>query len=76
MSLLAHVFDEDDALENLEKFTSLNGPKHYGLKPNNSTIVLEKSDEPVQFPEKIQTNDGPVTVFNPGQEIFWKVKKT
>ena len=76
MSLLAHVFDEDDALENLEKFTSLNGPKHYGLKPNNGTIVLEKSDEPVQFPEKIHTNDGPVTVFNPGQEIFWKVKKT
>ena len=40
------------------------------------TITLEKSDEPVQFPEKIHTNDGPVTVFNPGQEIFWKVKKT
>ena len=76
MSLLAHVFDQDDELENLEKFTSLNGPKHYNLKPNNDTITLEKSDEPVQFPEKIHTNDGPVTVFNPGQEIFWKVKKT
>jgi len=73
---LAHVFDQDDELENLEKFTSLNGPKHYNLKPNNDRITLEKSDEPVQFPEKIHTNDGPATVFNPGQEIFWKVKKT
>jgi len=74
MSLLAHVFDEDDALENLEKFTSLNGPKHYGLKPNNGTITLEKSCTPVCFPRKIETKDGPVSVFDPQQEIFWNVK--
>ena len=74
MSLLAHVFDEDGALENLEKFTSLNGPKHYGLKPNNTTITLEKSGTPVCFPSKIETKDGPVSVFDPAQEIFWNVK--
>jgi dihydroorotase len=74
MSLLAQVFDEDGALENLEKFTSLNGPKHYGLKPNNTTITLEKSGTPVCFPSKIETKDGPVSVFDPAQEIFWNVK--
>ncbi|MGL4405474.1 MAG: dihydroorotase, partial [Notoacmeibacter sp.] len=43
MSCLAHVFEQDNALENLEAFTSLNGPAFYKLPVNGDFVTLEKS---------------------------------
>lgn len=71
MSLLAHVFEEDGALDKLEAFASLNGPAFYGLKPNDATLTLTKQDAPVEFADKIETGAGPVTVFQPGFPVFW-----
>ncbi len=71
MPLLAHVFEEESALDHLEAFASLNGPAFYGLKPNEAKLTLTKSDRPTRFPEKIQSDDGPVTVFNPGVPVHW-----
>ncbi|MVA57303.1 dihydroorotase [Agrobacterium vitis] len=76
MSCLAHVFEEDDALERLEAFASLNGPAWYGLQPNDETITLVKRDAPVAFPAKIETGAGPVTVFDPMFPIHWDVEAT
>ena len=73
MSLLAHVFEEEGALDNLEAFTSLNGPEFYGLEPNADTMTLNKRDKPVKFPEKIETGAGPVTVFDPMFDVYWAV---
>ena len=70
---LAHVFEDAGALGNLEAFTSLNGPAFYGLEPNEGKITLTKQDTPVDFPEKIETPAGPVTVFAPGFPLFWRV---
>ncbi|WP_417523869.1 dihydroorotase [Marinovum sp.] len=72
MPLLAHVFEEDGALDKLEGFASLNGPGFYGLPVNDATITLTKGD-PQSFPEKIETEDGPVTVFDPGFPVHWSV---
>ena len=72
MSILAHVFEEDDALDRLEGFASLNGPAFYGLPANTGTITLTKG-APVAYPEKIDTDDGPVTVFDPGYPLNWSV---
>ena len=72
MSLLAHVFEEADALANLEAFTSLNGPAFYGLPVNDSTITLTKTDA-APVPTKIETEDGPVTVFDPGFPVKWQI---
>ena len=72
MSLLAHVFDEENALDKLESFTSLNGPKFYGLPKNADTITLTKG-ETAMFPAKIPTPDGDVTVFDPGFPVHWSV---
>ncbi|GAW36242.1 dihydroorotase [Roseovarius sp. A-2] len=72
MSILAHVFEEEDALDRLEGFTSLNGPAFYGLPPNEARITLTK-DDPVPYPDKIDTGDGPVSVFNPGYALHWRV---
>jgi dihydroorotase len=72
LSILAHVFEEERALDRLESFTSLNGPAFYGLPANDAQITLTKGD-PVTYPDKIETEDGPVTVFNPGFALHWQV---
>ncbi|WP_104019342.1 dihydroorotase [Roseovarius nitratireducens] len=72
LSILAHVFEEEGALDRLEGFTSLNGPAFYGLPPNEARITLTKGD-PVPYPDKIDTGDGPVTVFDPGFPLHWRV---
>jgi len=73
MPCLAQVFEAADALHNLEAFTSLNGPAFYGLAPNATKITLTKQDAPVNFPAKIETGAGPVTVFDPGFPLYWRV---
>ncbi len=76
MSLLAHVFEEEGALDKLEAFASKNGPAYYRLPENKGTLTLVKSSTPTEFPAKIECEDGPVTVFDPGYETFWAVKET
>ena len=73
MACLAHVFEEEGALDKLEGFASLFGPERYDLLPNEDTITLIKEDAPIQYPTKIETGDGPVTVFDPGHPLFWRV---
>ncbi|MBF9055202.1 dihydroorotase [Rhodobacterales bacterium HKCCA1065] len=73
MACLAHVFEEEGALDKLEGFASLFGPARYGLAPNDTIITLVKEDTPVTYPAKIETEDGPVTVFDPGHPLFWRV---
>ncbi|MGR3462227.1 MAG: dihydroorotase [Roseovarius sp.] len=72
LSILAHVFEEEGALDRLEGFTSLNGPAFYGLPPNEARITLTRGD-PVPYPDKIDTGNGPVTVFDPGFPLHWQV---
>jgi dihydroorotase len=73
MSCLAHVFEEEGALDKLEAFTSLNGPAWYGLPVNEETITLRKAAEPISFPDKIETGAGTVTVFDPMFPLHWDV---
>mgnify|MGYP000471760647 CR=1 FL=1 len=72
LSILAHVFEEEGALSRLEGFTSLHGPAFYGLPANEARITLTKGD-PVPYPSRIETGDGPVTVFDPGFALHWRV---
>jgi len=74
LSCLAHVFEEEDALDRLEAFTSLNGPAWYGLAPNEERITLVRRDQPIAFPAKIETGAGPVTVFDPMFKLYWEVE--
>ncbi len=74
MSCLAHVFEQEGALDKLEAFVSLNGPAWYGLQPNETRITLVKRETPVEFPKKIETGAGSVTVFDPMFPVFWDVE--
>ncbi|MDH3659514.1 MAG: dihydroorotase [Alphaproteobacteria bacterium] len=73
LSCLAHVFEEEGALDRLEAFASLNGAAFYGVALNDETITMVKGDKAVQYPDKIETGAGPVTVFDPGFPLFWRV---
>ncbi len=72
LSVLAEVFEREDALDCLEAFTSLNGPSFYGLPVNEDHITLTRGDA-VNYPARIDTQDGPVTVFDPGFPLHWRV---
>ena len=71
MSILAEVFEQDGALDQLERFTSLNGPAFYGLAANTQTMTLTRT--PATYPDHIDTAEGPVTVFDPMMPLNWSV---
>jgi len=73
MATYAKVFEEENALDKLEAFASLNGPKHYGLPPNDETITLEK--RPWVVPEEVKV-DGPderALIYKGGETVDWQV---
>lgn len=72
LSCLAHVFEDAGALDRLEAFVSLNGPRFYSLPPNEGRITLEKGAA-VEWPCRVETGAGPVTVFDPGRALCWRV---
>lgn len=70
---LAHVFEEEGALDRLEGFVSLAGAAFHGMEPSAETITLIREEEPVSYPAQVSTGDGPVTVFDPGFPIHWRI---
>ncbi|WP_209424789.1 dihydroorotase [Pararhodobacter sp. SW119] len=73
MPVLAEVFERAGALDRLEAFVAHHGADFYGLPRNAGQLTLERQDAPVRFPEKIETGAGPVTVFDPGFPVHWRV---
>ncbi|KIC48543.1 dihydroorotase [Tateyamaria sp. ANG-S1] len=72
LPILAQVFEEEGALDQLEAFTSKNGPAFYGLPVNQDTVTLTKTAP--DLPSQIDTAEGPVTVFDPGFDLTWSVQ--
>ena len=50
VEMYTQVFDEMNALNNLEGFLSLNGPKFFGIEPSSEQITLVKKDWQVTDP--------------------------
>ena len=61
----ATVFEEEDALDKLEAFASINGARFYGLPVNEETVTLERTEQ--QVPDEI---DGLVP-FHAGETLRW-----
>ena len=72
LSCLAEIFEAEGALDRLEGFASIHGPAFYRLPVNDETITLTKGD-PIEVPEAVETGAGPVTVFDPGTPLHWRV---
>jgi dihydroorotase len=73
MPTYAKVFEEEGALDRLEAFASLNGPRHYKLAPNTETITLEKSAWTAPEEVKFEGPDEKALVYRGGETIEWRV---
>ncbi len=71
ISVITQVFEDENALEQLEKFLSINGATFYGLAVNNKRIRLVRSKQPLTTPENIKTADGIITAFDPIMDVYW-----
>ena len=64
------VFDEEGALDRLEAFASRNGPRFYGLEPNEETVTWTRTDYLV--PEDIPIPGGAtIHPFLGGTKVAW-----
>jgi dihydroorotase len=69
----AQVFAEENALDKLEAFASLNGPRHYGLPPNAETLTLERSAWKVPVEMKVDGPEERALIHRGGESIPWRV---
>jgi len=69
----AQVFAEENALDKLEAFASLNGPKHYRLPANTETITLEKMSWTAPEDVRVDGPEGRALIHRGGEQIQWKV---
>jgi len=71
MESYALTFEEEGALDKLEKFASINGPKFYGLPLNEGTVTLTKEDQ--QVPERLTLSETDIIPFHAGEVLGWSV---
>lgn len=73
LAVYASVFEQENALDKLEAFTSFNGPKFYRKSVNSDTITLIRSEQVV--PEAIEVSgEGQLIPFLAGEKLDWKVE--
>ena len=68
----ATVFEEDGALDRLEAFASVNGPRFYGLPLNEGTVTLERRD--VEVPERIDSHGIELVPFHASETLHWALR--
>jgi len=75
LELYTQVFEEEDALDRLEAFASLNGSRFYGLRPNSQTVTLVQ--QPWQPSESLPIDGrSSVRVFCPEGTVRWRLLET
>ena len=73
IELYALIFEEENALENLEVFSSINGPKFYDMDVNNNYLTLNKEDRII--PEYIEEGNIKIKNFYANKNINWKASQ-
>lgn len=71
MACYTQVFDEENALNKLEVFSSVNGANFYGLPSNDGTVTLRKQTTPVVAPAPLGTEK--IHHFLPDTPVYWRV---
>jgi dihydroorotase len=66
----AAVFEAEGALDRLEAFASLNGPRFYGLPVNDDTVALAR--QPIDVPAAIDVPGGTLVPFHAGETLTWR----
>jgi len=71
IELYAEAFEQEGALDKLEAFASLNGPKFYGLPVNGDKITLVRKEWSV--PETLAFGSDCVVPIRANETIAWQV---
>ena len=75
LACYAQVFAEAGCLQHLEGFTSLHGPRFYGLPLNEARVELvETAPDPAAVIPDVQTPGGEVRVFAPPAAQCWQAR--
>ncbi|ANP47405.1 dihydroorotase [Candidatus Viadribacter manganicus] len=67
----AKVFDEENAMDRFEAFASENGPRFYGLPPNEERITLVREAQAVS--ERISAGGTEIVPFHAGATLGWRL---
>jgi dihydroorotase len=71
IELYTTIFEEENALDQLENFCSINGPSFYNLPINSDYIELSKTKWIV--PEYTEFKDVKIKNYMGGKELNWKI---
>ena len=74
ISILAEIFDRENAIEKLEDFVSINGAKHYGFNINKEKIKITKTKNPLSFQHSLNVKNEEVIIFQPDFPVFWETQ--
>lgn len=75
LAFYAEAFDQVGRLDRLEAFTSLNGPRFYGLPVNYERVKLVRRD--VSVPDAIEVDANTSLVpLRAGESVSWAVEPT
>lgn len=73
MALYATAFEAQGRLDRLEAFASLNGPRFYGLAPNQGTITLERCEAAI--PQTLAVSGTDVVPLAAGETLGWRLRE-
>ena len=71
--ILAHLFEKEGSLRNWKNLRALM-VQIFTTYLNSDHITLIKGKDPIEFPNKVSTHKGEITVFDPGFPVSWSVK--
>jgi len=72
LELYATAFEDAGALNRLEAFASLDGPKFHGLEPNGGTVTVVK--EEWRVPDSYGYAEGEVVPMMAGLTLGWRIR--
>ncbi|HLG86022.1 MAG TPA: dihydroorotase [Alphaproteobacteria bacterium] len=74
LEVYAEIFEAAGALDKLEAFASLNGPRFYGLPPNEERVTLVR--EPCVAPARVSLPSGDeIRPFRAGEMLQWRLEE-
>jgi dihydroorotase len=74
LEVYASIFEAEGALEHLEGFASLHGPRFYGLPVNSDRITLERRER--VLPLELVADGERVLPYRAGETVAWSVAPT
>ena len=75
LECLAQVFDEEGALDQLEKFTSINGARFYKQALSEERVTLERGEPTLPTEVAVPELGETIQVFEPPVALGWRIQK-